>query len=954
MGISDLLGGLSFSDAATAFGQGWLDEDKAIKQAKAKAAQEEKEKEKVWLDAAITSWTNPENSATNKHLMQSGWTADTIMADPKNYLAQFNLLYTPEGEKPNEFDAISKILDNEGIQPILNQIQKEMGEDFEKILSDQNAAQTFIALFGKATSAPEDSIQTVEDFRKLLTSENKETQAAFAKLFGEKIDKTATHPVMSGKTFTAENIATNDQVAMKALNIWNNMVDLDEKESENKLDFWQSTPNTESKTRIQIDGFKAGTREPNQITENDQRLFQWLSTPEGKNYLKPDFFNNLPANERETFQGLLANHFNFWQLQGQFASEKVGGAAETVSPYYGLTFSEAFRALPDAWKDNALNNILDINEKDFSFATGKEVGASGSSVDGTSIVKGVNDGENTIFNKEDLSPTQVSNYGQLATNLNYSSVNQLWNNQPDLLDNAMNPLLDLAAKMSIDPMFNTKVGGTKEQPIIVNTFSKGYMDWSTTEKQNIMAYLKQSGLSVEDQIRTLGILMREDVQKYLPEPILGRSQQITPKILQDALQKRVDDIFKHSKKMYASYQNQVAAGAKLMGLFDSYISLLNETDESGQYKVDVGGPGSLKAFWNNMFTADESVYNRLSGMIGGGKIEDADQFSNDFMGVILAGDNFQNGSLSQISDDTYEYINLNGDKIQVDASVIDRLRNETKSAAKSTSYMYGQKRALELYIAYTMARVFDDNGRISDKDLDLQLQTFKGSWDINREGVEGAINIARNIVENQHAIASNLTGTHDPARGFTRQINTPSGPKTYFTTAPMARVNAANAYLQLSGIGDSGKGMKEYTLHDQFNIEQYTGPYQSYTMISVPNATFNNSDVSRVVIQGSTKDPLSIPIYAIKGSNNKWLKIPHGNNSQVVFAETEPESKNKSGGSIPLGNNIEFKNGQLVYMGDTIQINDNTTINKGDVIGQDQSDTDLMDQINKYFEGVSE
>ena len=127
MGISDLLGGLSFSDAATAFGQGWLDEDKAIKQAKAVAAQEEKEKNKVWLDAAVTSWTNPENSATNKLLYDGyGWTADTIMEEPKNYLTMVNLLYTPKGEKPNEADAISKILDNENIQPILNQIQEKM------------------------------------------------------------------------------------------------------------------------------------------------------------------------------------------------------------------------------------------------------------------------------------------------------------------------------------------------------------------------------------------------------------------------------------------------------------------------------------------------------------------------------------------------------------------------------------------------------------------------------------------------------------------------------------------------------------------------------------------------------------------------------------------------------------------------------------------------------------
>ena len=35
------------------------------------------------------------------------------MEDPKNYLTMFNLLYTPKGEKPNEADAISKILDNE-------------------------------------------------------------------------------------------------------------------------------------------------------------------------------------------------------------------------------------------------------------------------------------------------------------------------------------------------------------------------------------------------------------------------------------------------------------------------------------------------------------------------------------------------------------------------------------------------------------------------------------------------------------------------------------------------------------------------------------------------------------------------------------------------------------------------------------------------------------------------
>ena len=962
MGISDLLGGLSFSDAATAFGQGWLDEDKAIKQAKAVAAQEEKEKNKVWLDAAVTSWTNPENSATNKLLYDGyGWTADTIMEDPKNYLTMFNLLYTPKGEKPNEADAISKILDNENIQPILNQIQEKMGKDFENILSDPEAARTFIGLYGQATSsAPEDSNQTIEDFRKLLTSENKETQVAFEKLFGEKIDKTATHPVMSGKTFTAEEIATNDQVAMKALNIWNNMVDLDEEESKGKATgfSWKSTPNEDSPNYVEIPNYKT-SKNLNDITSNDTVISNWLTTDEAKDFISKFNQGGILSNEEATsFANMVTTHLTDWQNIPTYAKLEV--PQEGSPSRFELKESSVYETLPPYLQNYVLDHQRNLTVKKFMENHGKKVGIVGQTMNGTTIIHPLNEeNQNQPWQKFGVTPKQVNNYEILARTLGYGNRQALWNNQPDLLDNGMNPALDLAAQIILDDRLKTYITQQGKQGAYTFALQKDFGQWSYDTKQIVMSHLRNSNLEIEDQIRTLGILMREDVSKYLSDDTGDIfAQGATEEQLAEVLSKKVNSLFPDPTRL-SFYRNQVAAGSKLIQLFNQYTDIISRTDAEGGYLIDVGTLGSIKEFWNNVFVHDESMYNRITSAFAGGgnSLGSAEQDADDFIGIIMAGDSYQSGSLKSAGEH-YTYTNLQGEEVVVENRVIERLRHDLKKSfgakPNDVSFLYGQKRALELYIAYTMARVFDDNGRISNYDLQLQLDAFSGKWDSNIQTARGAISIANQVVKQQHAIASALTGTLDPERGFTASVNNADGKKvSYLTTAPIARVNAGYAFQQMLGVGEEGQsGFFNNNNHEDFNVnKKLADPYGSYTVVQT-KGTLDDLPVSKVVLADKNIDMWSgLPLYVIKGPENTWTKIPWEDNDQVVFAETESTSKGKTTfDNLP---NFVSRKGKLVYEGeDIINIGDNITIKKNDEI--DMGNKDLINQLTKHFEGVSE
>ena len=94
-----------------------------------------------------------------------------------------------------------------------------------------------------------------------------------------------------------------------------------------------------------------------------------------------------------------------------------------------------------------------------------------------------------------------------------------------------------------------------------------------------------------------------------------------------------------------------------------------------------------------------------------------------------------------------------------------------------------------------------------------------------------------------------------------------------------------------------------------------------------------------------------LPLYVIKGPENTWTKIPWEDNDQVVFAETESTSKGKTTfDNLP---NFVSRKGKLVYEGeDIINIGDNITIKKNDEI--DMGNKDLINQLTKHFEGVSE
>ena len=69
-------------------------------------------------------------------------------------------------------------------------------------------------------------------------------------------------------------------------------------------------------------------------------------------------------------------------------------------------------------------------------------------------------------------------------------------------------------------------------------------------------------------------------------------------------------------------------------------------------------------------------------------------------------------------------------------------QNMNKYTTAATRKAYGEAAALRIYLAYTLAKVFDPSGRVSDKDLDNVLSAFTGGNITSTDYIEGMLGVS--------------------------------------------------------------------------------------------------------------------------------------------------------------------------------------------------------------------
>ena len=851
---------------------GYMESEIKKDQAKAKASAEAN---KPWLDAAMKIYTNPEYANTNSLLTSVGITPE--MGQP--FVEAFNQFHIkPEEDitKSKLYEKISNIFTTKESIPTIQKINMT----FEDATKNVAAMQKFVSLYAK------DYVPEVED-----DEEKPTTRELVAKFFdpgtSEKIKaKVAEATKMrvgmpgiggEGMLLSIENILQYPELQAKFLDIVNGM---DEIDAEDDQKFWtNASANYAVAEEVRIDGYDANASEWKDMRANDSILANWLIKDGGADYLK----NVYKAGDKEqaSVDALLFGFVSGYMDAGNRdlkTKTKVGLTTSSTD----FAASNFYRALKDPLTGvpKLANLLLDqaFNKqvKDFTLNFGEvDEQNSGDGEFGQGIVKGTN----TEYSSN-LTAKESTNVKLLAEALG-TNVETMYKNDPALFT-INKAIVETAAKIATNQAFHKKVL-MGDNVVKTTIFSLPVGDWSHEERIQVLKALEASNLDRLDEITALRILIPEDISPFTNTQIpygqtFGEGQTPVPeltKVLNDTRKEIIG-----SASAMDRYRIQVDVGTKLKQLFTQYKNVIKTTD--------VGAVGSFRVWWNNVYASDRSLLNRISGMISSGITAPATVLNQDAAerGVLTTA---VKGELKE-ENGSYYYIagyTEDGNEIRttVDKDVLESMGEEV-NAAYDISYAAGQKKALELYIGYTMARLFDDKGRISNMDLELQLQTFRGQASWNIDNVGGAIDVAENLVNQQWAIASKLVGSSPQ---WKKTLNVNGAPKTYWTAAPIADVKAAHMYKMLLGTTGEGVSPSESILHDRFNPNKLLKDTTAYVAKPMRGATFDNNELFKVTKRNGSNplgDELPIYVYKPMGSD-AWKKVDRLDHGNIKFGTSE-------------------------------------------------------------------
>tara|TARA_Y100001951_G_scaffold105335_1_gene122038 strand:+ start:780 stop:3110 length:2331 start_codon:yes stop_codon:yes gene_type:complete len=202
----------------------------------------------------------------------------------------------------------------------------------------------------------------------------------------------------------------------------------------------------------------------------------------------------------------------------------------------------------------------------------------------------------------------------------------------------------------------------------------------------------------------------------------------------------------------------------------------------------------------------------------------------------------------------------------------ERIQQEIKSAQDYQNTLtgdrrkaYGEAAALRIYLAYTLAKVFDPSGRVSDKDLDNVLSAFAGDGNIvSPEYVEGMLGISIDRLSRKYQRFSILAG-YDPSN---------------VTRADVQRISGAIAFSRIMASTNS-----ETVRDKKYVVENMSIATSSPLGLKPrPDLTFTDENqIERTVYQvfNKTNNTLVSPLFS--AANNLYVYFDNNNASNLAY-----------------------------------------------------------------------
>lgn len=196
---------------------------------------------------------------------------------------------------------------------------------------------------------------------------------------------------------------------------------------------------------------------------------------------------------------------------------------------------------------------------------------------------------------------------------------------------------------------------------------------------------------------------------------------------------------------------------------------------------------------------------------------------------------------------------------------IKLVNSEIKNVSKEKRKAYGEAAALRIYLAYTLAKVFDPSGRVSDKDLDNVLSAFAGDGNIvSPQYVEGMLGISIERLTSKFN-RFDMLSNYDPSN-----VN----------RSDVQRMTGAIAFEHIMSSTNAE------VVKDKMNVVENmsVGDYSPLGLEPKPNLSYvDDNNIKRNVFQVFRKHDKQNVSPIFKSTNNLYVYIGGDSTSQLVY-----------------------------------------------------------------------
>ena len=348
-----------------------------------------------------------------------------------------------------------------------------------------------------------------------------------------------------------------------------------------------------------------------------------------------------------------------------------------------------------------------------------------------------------IFNKMKLTGTAQEQFNQFAK----------------LFPNTIGPSmkqLKLAQSIANIPGVFTQLPNSNE---FQNNLAGGYNELLSGDggeqiANQIAVRLLSSPLSIKQQVEALSMVM------YQANEVAGLGFSTDEEFGADLQAAVVNLAGASSAKTYEKLSSRKTENRDLLRSLKQFEALQVNIIESGvddKYNplagtvIYTGFVGKIDRFFVNVF-GNRGQISQLKDMFTGGP---TDYQKNELLREI--GEGLDDETRSQTLERMYNFI-----------------RDENKKG-----YAYGRAAALEVFLAYKMAKYFDPTGRVSDKDYTAALSQIAGSSAVGRAAVLGMIAESKGRVERDFEKLSVLV-VDNPNSATPQQVRRVKAGVSYF------------------------------------------------------------------------------------------------------------------------------------------------------------------------------